>query len=199
MPVLVLGAGVEYLSIQRLFTNIQILNTGTHLGPVTIGFGQSNDLKLRLFDQTLTGRSGIVLATGRPAWLATILEEVLMAAIEKASKPIQYWITLATMFVAFTLVATSAHAETPLAVEDLFVWGGGSLLIIAVLVIWAILVIEWIFLPFAIFGIKDRLNKIIDATHKTNMLLEEVLAETTGSDLKLRDKLDRRQPPLTSR
>jgi len=55
--------------------------------------------------------------------------------------------------------------------EDLLA-GGVSLVFVLLLVI---LVIEWIFLPFAIFGTKDKLNQIIDETIKTNELLEEIL------------------------
>ena len=62
--------------------------------------------------------------------------------------------------------------------EDLLV-GGGSLVILAIL---AILVIEWLFLPFAIFGTKDKLNRIIAETNKTNELLEEILGAIVGPD-----------------
>ena len=69
--------------------------------------------------------------------------------------------------------------------EDLLT-GGVSLVILLILVI---LVIEWIFLPFAIFGTKDKLNQIIAGTNKTNKLLnktnkllEEILGEMIGPD-----------------
>ncbi len=46
-----------------------------------------------------------------------------------------------------------------------------------------ILAVLWFFLPFAIFGTKDRLNQIIDESFKTNRLLEEILDEIARSDL----------------
>lgn len=42
------------------------------------------------------------------------------------------------------------------------------------LLIGAILFIEWIFLPFAIFGIKGKLNDIRDGIALTNAPLEEI-------------------------
>jgi hypothetical protein len=55
--------------------------------------------------------------------------------------------------------------------EDLIV-GGGAIVIAAILFV---LIIEWIFLRFAIFGTKDKLDQIIKETSKTNKLLEEIL------------------------
>ncbi len=49
--------------------------------------------------------------------------------------------------------------------------GGASIYILFLF----ILTIVWIFLPFAIFGTKKRLDQIIEETRKTNRLLEEVL------------------------
>ncbi len=49
--------------------------------------------------------------------------------------------------------------------------GGASIYILLLF----ILTIVWIFLPFAIFGTKKRLDQIIEETSKTNRLLEEVL------------------------
>jgi len=102
-----------------------------------------------------------------------------MATEMNTSKPILYWIALMAIFTSLALGAASAHAEATLAVEDLVV-GGGSLVIIVIL---AVLVIEWIFLPFAIFGTKDKLNQLIEATNRTNILLEEII-ETVGPDMK---------------
>ena len=71
--------------------------------------------------------------------------------------------------------------------EDLLV-GGGSILFLVGLVVIAVLVLEWIFLPFAIFGTKDKLDQLIRATDKTNELLEEILDEVVGPDLKSSDE-----------
>ncbi len=49
--------------------------------------------------------------------------------------------------------------------------GGASIYILLLF----ILTIVWIFLPFAIFGTKKRLDQVIEETSKTNRLLEEVL------------------------
>ena len=49
--------------------------------------------------------------------------------------------------------------------------GGASIYIFLLF----ILTIVWVFLPFAIFGTKKRLDQIIEETSKTNRLLEEVL------------------------
>lgn len=48
------------------------------------------------------------------------------------------------------------------------------------LLIAAILFIEWVFLPFAIFGIKDKLNDIRDGIALTNALLEEIAHRGKG-------------------
>jgi len=45
-----------------------------------------------------------------------------------------------------------------------------------------ILAIVWIFLPFAIFGTKDKLNQIIKESNRTNELLEEILNEIVGPE-----------------
>lgn len=48
------------------------------------------------------------------------------------------------------------------------------------LVIWLFLVvlgILWFFLPFAIFGTKDRLRELIEETRKTNAELEALRKE----------------------
>ena len=71
--------------------------------------------------------------------------------------------------------------------EDLLV-GGGSLLALVGLVVMAVLVLEWIFLPFAIFGTKDKLDQLIQETSETNNLLEAILAEVAGPDLKSSDE-----------
>jgi len=102
-----------------------------------------------------------------------------MATRKEKSKRISYPIAFTTIFTSLSLVATSAHAETGLAAAD-WILGGGSLVIIVVLVV---LAIEWFFLPFAIFGTKDKLNQMIQATRKTNSLLEEILEEMVRSDL----------------
>jgi len=102
-----------------------------------------------------------------------------MATQMNTSNPNLRWIALTAIFTTLALGAASAHAETALAVEEL-IFGGGSLVIIVIL---AVLVIEWIFLPFAIFGTKDKLNQLIEATNKTNILLEEII-ETVGPDMK---------------
>jgi hypothetical protein len=102
-------------------------------------------------------------------------------------KPILSWITVTTIFTSLALGAAPARADTTLAAEDLIL-GGGSLVIIVVL---GILVIEWIFLPFAIFGTKDKLNQLVEATKKTNILLEEII-ETVEPDLNLGDDFERR-------
>ena len=71
--------------------------------------------------------------------------------------------------------------------EDLLV-GGGSILFLVGLVVIAVLVLEWIFLPFAIFGTKDKLDQLIRATDQTNKLPEEILDEVVGPDLKSSDE-----------
>jgi len=111
-----------------------------------------------------------------------------MATQRSTSKPVLRRLTLATIFASLALGAASARADTTVAAEDLIV-GGGSLVIGAILII---LVIEWIFLPFAIFGTKDKLNQSIEATNKTNILLEEII-ETAESDLKPGDEFARRR------
>ena len=52
----------------------------------------------------------------------------------------------------------------------------------------SILTIVWTLLPYAIFGTKKRLAKVIDETGKTNYLLEEILDEIIRLDPKFGDE-----------
>jgi len=52
----------------------------------------------------------------------------------------------------------------------------GGLYIVVVLFL-SILAILWFFLPFAIFGTKDKLNELIEETKKTNNELQKLRAE----------------------
>jgi len=52
-----------------------------------------------------------------------------------------------------------------------------------------VLGVLWFFLPFAVFGIKDRLDQLINVSkdirtelYKNNILLDKLLEETTGTD-----------------
>ena len=62
--------------------------------------------------------------------------------------------------------------------EEILAGIGPSLAVIG-LVILAFLVIEWIFLPFAIFGTKDKLNQLIALTKQTNEELRTLRTEIT--------------------
>ena len=62
--------------------------------------------------------------------------------------------------------------------EEFFA-GGGSILALVGLIILVVLVIEWIFLPFAIFGTKDKLNQLIALTEQTNDELQMLRTEIT--------------------
>ena len=64
--------------------------------------------------------------------------------------------------------------------EGLFADGDSMYLLLVV-----ILAVLWIFLPFAIFGTKDRLDRLIVETSKTNKLLEEILDEVSRFVLNL--------------
>lgn len=50
----------------------------------------------------------------------------------------------------------------------------GPLLVVIVAVFFIILCVLWVILPFAVFGIKDRLNKLVTETNLQNQLLTEV-------------------------
>ena len=65
--------------------------------------------------------------------------------------------------------------------EGLFTDGDSIYLLLVVIV-----AVLWIFLPFAIFGTKDRLDQLIVETSKTNKLLEEILDEVSRSVLNLK-------------
>jgi len=52
----------------------------------------------------------------------------------------------------------------------------GGLYIVVVLFLF-VLAILWFFLPFAIFGTKDKLNELIEETKKTNNELQKLRAE----------------------
>ena len=56
--------------------------------------------------------------------------------------------------------------------------GGLYLVIVLFLLVLAVL---WFFLPFAIFGTKDKLNELIRETRRTNKELKKIRAEITGS------------------
>jgi hypothetical protein len=64
--------------------------------------------------------------------------------------------------------------------EGLFADGDSMYLLLVVIV-----AVLWIFLSFAIFGTKDRLDRLIVETSKTNKLLEEILDEVSRSVLNL--------------
>ena len=51
---------------------------------------------------------------------------------------------------------------------------GGGILYLAIAIFLFVLAIVWILLPFAIFGIKDRLDRIIVGQNKTNAELWEL-------------------------
>jgi hypothetical protein len=46
-----------------------------------------------------------------------------------------------------------------------------------------ILAIEWVFLPFAIFGIKGKLAELISATDETNAAIAKLIVETEKTNL----------------
>ncbi len=51
---------------------------------------------------------------------------------------------------------------------------GGGILGLIIIVFLVILGILWVLLPFAVFGVKDRLDKLIAQSKKTNALLESL-------------------------
>ena len=57
--------------------------------------------------------------------------------------------------------------------DDLAILGGGVSLVIMLFVLGFLLVLAilWFLLPFAVFGVKDKLSKVIDQTARTNDLL----------------------------
>jgi hypothetical protein len=64
---------------------------------------------------------------------------------------------------------------------------GGGVLVVVVAVFCLVLAILWILLPFAVFGIKSKMDKLILQNYKTNALLEtlnerlsEPLLQATG-------------------
>jgi hypothetical protein len=50
------------------------------------------------------------------------------------------------------------------------------------LIFLAILSILWFFLPFAIFGIKGKLNVALQEMHETNQKLDELLQESSKAN-----------------
>jgi len=60
-----------------------------------------------------------------------------------------------------------------------------------------IIVILWIFLPFAIFGMKDLIKELIIETKKTNKLLEELGYEVKTPQQSINDNpLQTSQPDV---
>ena len=57
--------------------------------------------------------------------------------------------------------------------------GGLYLFVVLFLLVLAVL---WFFLPFAIFGTKDKLNELIREAKKTNEELEKLRAELSNSN-----------------
>ncbi len=53
----------------------------------------------------------------------------------------------------------------------------GPFLALGAVIVFVVLALEWFFLPFAIFGIKTRLDAIRRTSEKTNVLLESLLKE----------------------
>jgi len=60
--------------------------------------------------------------------------------------------------------------------EEIFALGGGIIGLIIVLFIIAIAIL-WFLLPFAVFGIKIRLDNIISELSRTNTLLSYLKAD----------------------
>ena len=64
--------------------------------------------------------------------------------------------------------------------EEIFALGGGIIGLIIVLFIIAIAIL-WFLLPFAVFGIKIRLDNIISELSRANTLLSYLKADLTVS------------------
>ncbi len=56
-------------------------------------------------------------------------------------------------------------------------------ILIPLAILWIVITILWLLLPFAVFGIKGRLDRLIDLTRTQNKLLEQnsrAASETPG-------------------
>lgn len=61
-------------------------------------------------------------------------------------------------------------------------WDGGAIVYIIFVLIVTIIAVLWIILPFAVFGIKNRLDKLLAAIETTNKIL------AIANDLEIKEK-----------
>lgn len=79
--------------------------------------------------------------------------------------------------------------------------GVGASAVLAIGVLLVALIVLWVLLPFAVFGIKDRLTRLLHEQRRTNALLERIaradgqLEERSPSVEPTRAKPDRGYPP----
>ncbi len=78
----------------------------------------------------------------------------------------------------------------------------GSIYGIPIVVVGSVLVlvaILWFFLPFAVFGIQSKLEKILMEIRHTNALLNRIARDTTAPDAEPRDEPARLAVPPDDR
>lgn len=68
-----------------------------------------------------------------------------------------------------------------------------QVLAIVGLVVGVVLIVEWIFLPFAVFGIKSKLGALVFEAERTNRAIATLTAELQAA------RADFRQPPNEQR
>jgi cell division protein FtsL len=64
---------------------------------------------------------------------------------------------------------------------DSFFGAGGGLVLVLFSIALIVLAILWIFLPFAVFGVKSRLDKLLFETQRTNALLESLILKQSAA------------------
>ncbi len=64
---------------------------------------------------------------------------------------------------------------------DEFIIGGSAFLTLAILLFMLFVAVLWVLLPFAVFGIKRRLDKILVENERSNSLLRSMARQGSNS------------------
>ena len=91
----------------------------------------------------------------------------------------KYFVTACLLLATSRVIAADAYTLRNDAVY-FFSTGGGVVVLIFLILVF----ILWFLLPFAVFGVKGKLNNIIDEAKKTNRLLNEIKEELTDNRTK---------------
>lgn len=62
------------------------------------------------------------------------------------------------------------------------------------LVVGVVLIVEWIFLPFAVFGIKGKLGALVLEVERTNRAIASLTAELQSARAELRKPVNEKPP-----